>query len=74
MTIIKRIPIDYQAVARETGMRKGKIAKSPLFGWGVFDSTGSTGVHFAEVTVPEVEGSDFVCIEKDHWCYYKEDR
>lgn len=32
-----KLPIDYAAIAKQTGVIKGKICRSMAFGWGVYD-------------------------------------
>lgn len=32
-----KLPIDYAAIARKTGVSRGKICRSTVFGWGVYD-------------------------------------
>ena len=72
MKLINKMPVDYNSLYKETGMRRGVLRKSPVFGWGIFDEKGTLGIHFAEVTVPDCSEADIVKVEDDHWCFYKE--
>lgn len=58
---MKRLPIDYRAIAEQTGIRRGTIAYSPVFqSWCVFAAYES-----CVCVIDAPPGT--VRIEDDHW-------
>ena len=70
MAEARRIPIDFHAIAEETGLRRGKLGRSPIFGWGVQNVHGEPGENFVRIEPPEMhDGETRLWIEDDHWCF-----
>lgn len=67
LKILRRVPIDFKDIYRQTGCTKGTLCKT-VFGWGVRDGNG--GVHFAIVEPPPLmDGEDIVIIDGKDWCF-----
>ena len=65
----RRIPIDYHAIAEQTGLRRGKLGRS-IFGWGVQNEHGDASASFVCVDPPEMRDDETsVRIEDGHWCF-----
>ena len=66
--ITRRVPIDFAAVAKEAGMRKGKLVHSRLFGWGVY---AMSGPQFRCASAPPMlPGETELRIVGKDWCFY----
>ncbi|MDH4317199.1 MAG: hypothetical protein OEV64_02310 [Desulfobulbaceae bacterium] len=68
--LVRRIPIDLEKVAEESGLRSGKLCFSPLFGWGVQNTKSIDGPSFGCITPPKIEDGQLLRIENNHWCVY----
>ena len=67
--LVRRLPIDWNDIARQSGCTKGKLCRSPGFGWGV--QNGNGGVHFAIIDPPETKEDETLVIEDgSHWAIY----
>ena len=71
---IIHLPIDWPDVKKVTGIRYGKLCKSSMFGWGVYNLLEDGCPDFAEYKPPysigdECEGGtvSFVRIRSDQW-------
>lgn len=65
------MPIDWQSVAAESGLRKGKLCVSTAFGWGVQNSHGIDGPSFGAVTPPAlVKGKIKLRFEEGRWAFH----
>ena len=70
--ITRRVPIDFQAIAKVTGIRNMTIRHMGLLGWVVRDNSRTDGVHVTSIHPPEMErGEKRVSIEDNHWCFHK---
>lgn len=66
----RSVPIDFAAIAKESGLERGKLCHSPAFGWGVQNSHGDEGPHFGCVTPPPLEGEEkTVHIDCNCWVF-----
>jgi len=72
MKLLKKWPIDFQAIAKESGMTRGKLVRSPRWGWGVQNTQGvELYVDFGCITPPETEEGQLLKIEDErYWCIY----
>ena len=71
MQLLRRFPIDFQAIAIETGLRRGKLGYSSTFhAWGIMNIYGVDGPNFAAITAPETLPGEVLRIENRHWCIY----
>lgn len=69
--LVRRIPVDYQAIATETGMTRGKLCRSTWAGWVVQNTTGNPDwPDMATVTPPATEADETLTVEDNHWCVY----
>ena len=69
--MVRRIPVDFQAIATETGMTRGKLCRSTWAGWVVQNTTGNPAwPDMATVTPPATEEGETLTIEENHWCVY----
>ncbi len=70
--LVRREPIDFEDIARQTGMRKGKLCHTP-FGWAVQNTHGLDGADVALIETPPLRAEESeIRIEDNHWCFYKE--
>ena len=69
-TLARRMPIDWMAIARESGCTRGKLCKSPLFGWGV---QGNGDADFCCITAPEIQHGQLLRVEGNEWLVYNEE-
>ena len=58
--------IDFQDIAKQTGIRKGKIFRSKTFNCWVVSGG---DVHLTVIEPPKIDGKEPVRIEDDHWIY-----
>ncbi len=66
----RRIPIDFHAIAESTGLRRGKVARSPIFGWVVANVHDDPGPNFTCIEPPGMhDGETRLWIEGDYWCF-----
>ena len=72
--ITRRIPIDFDAISKETGVKNGTIARHSAFGWVVRDnSCPPTHTHLACITPPEMMPDETsITIDSNHWCFHKD--
>ena len=71
---LRCLPIDFAAIAEETGLRRGKLCKT-AFGWGVQNTYGEPGADVALITPPAMREneSELRIVEGDgcsYWCFY----
>ena len=66
--LVRRFPIDWSAVARESGCTRGTLCCHPSLGWGVMDGNGDA--HFCCITPPEVEEGELLRVEGIEWAVY----
>lgn len=70
-TPVRRVPIDFKAVVKESGLRRGRLCHSPIFGWGVQNTHGDETIDFGCVTAPVMQpGECRITIEKREWCFW----
>ena len=71
LKLTRKVPMDFEAIARETGIRSGKVCRSEMFGWGVY---ANDEPYFASIDPPPMEpGETDVRIEDNAWCFYAAD-
>lgn len=70
--MVRRIPIDIKAIMLQSGMRRGKICHSPIFGWVVQNTSGNPDwPDMAGITPPEMlPGETRISIVDGHWCFH----
>ncbi len=69
--MVRRIPVDFRAVAEESGMTRGKLCHSPIFGWCVQNTHGDNVPDVATITAPELApGEVRLAVVDGHWCFY----
>lgn len=66
--LIRRIPIDWRAIARETGCTTGTLCKT-AFGWGI--RNGDNGINLNLCTAPETADGETLRIEEGMWAIYR---
>lgn len=65
--VVRRVPIDFRDIARQSGCTRGRLCKT-VFGWGV--QNGNGGVDFAIVAPPPMlPGETDLRIDDNHWCF-----
>jgi hypothetical protein len=64
----RQLPIDFLDVAKQTGLRRGRICKTP-FGWGVQNPGGSPSIALFNPPAMQ-EGESVLCIRDNQWCFY----
>ena len=70
LKIVRRIPIDFMDIFRQSGMRRGTICKT-IFGWAVQNTQGVNGPHVALIEPPALQGTETeLRIVDNHWCFY----
>ncbi len=67
LRVVRRLPIDWRGIARETGCTRGTLARSPVFGWGV---RGNGPADFCCITPPTVKAYEELRIEEGMWAVY----
>ncbi len=66
----RQVPINFQTIAEETSLRRGKLGRSPIFGWGVQNVHGEAGANFCCIDPPQMsDGETRLWIECGHWCF-----
>lgn len=71
MNPTRRVPIDFESVAKESGLTRGKLCHSPHFGWCVQNMQGADGPDIGAVTPPAMQPSETrIAVEDGHWCFY----
>jgi hypothetical protein len=70
MQTIRRFPIDFRAIAKETGCTRGTIGYNDTLGWHVQNGNGPAD--FAKITAPALEPGEKLRIEDGKWCVYEE--
>lgn len=71
--IIRRVPLDFQAISKTTGIRNGTIRCMGLIGWVVRDNHRTDGVHVTALHPPEMErGERRISIEDNQWCFHND--
>jgi hypothetical protein len=67
-TLARRMPIDWLAIAEESGCTKGTLCKHSIFGWGIKNGNGDAD--FCCVTAPEIELGQLLRVEGNEWLMY----
>ena len=72
--ISRRVPIDFSAIAKETGIRNGTVANHSAFGWVVRDnSRPPTSVRLVCIDPPAMNPDETsVTIQDNQWCFHKD--
>ena len=65
---IRSFPIDFRAIALETGCTKGTIGHNSMFGWHVQNGNGPAD--FCSFTPPETAKGETLRIEGNQWVVY----
>lgn len=69
----RRIPIDFKAVADESGLTRGKLCHHKIFGWGVQNTYGDKDApDFGCVTPPEAQAEEVLEIDGNDWLFSSE--
>ena len=68
--LVRRFPIDWKAVAEESGCTKGTLAHNKMFGWHVRNGNGPADI--CTITPPPVADGETLKIEGSDWCVYSE--
>lgn len=64
---MRRVPIDFADIARQSGLRRGRLCKTP-FGWAVQNTHGEDGPNLAVINPPAMmPGEKSVWIRDNHW-------
>lgn len=72
MTLTRKLPIDFAALARETGLKRGNVCHHAVFGWCIQNTYGENAPDIICINPPAMEpGETFLKIEKANWCFYK---
>jgi hypothetical protein len=66
--LVRRFPIDFRAIAAETGCTKGTIGHNSMFGWHVQNGNGPAD--FCAFTPPEISEGETLRIEGREWAVY----
>ena len=66
--IVRRFPIDFPAIAAETGCTKGTIGHNAMFGWHVRNGNGPAD--FCAFTPPAVADGETLRVEGSEWAVY----
>lgn len=70
VVLLRRLHIDFRRVAEESGLVRGKLCRSPHFGWGVQNSYGDPGPDFGCITPPAFEpGETELRIDCSEWWF-----
>lgn len=71
--ITRRVPIDFQAIAKATGITNGTVGHMGDLGWVVRDNNCKDGVHVASIVPPPMRICEKrVTIVKNHWCFHND--
>ena len=65
LRIVRRFPINFRAIAEETGCTKGTIGHNSIFGWHVQNGNGPAD--FCTFTPPETTEGETLRIEGREW-------
>lgn len=66
--LVRRFPIDFRAIAAETGCTKGTIGHNSMFGWHVQNGNGLAD--FCAFIPPEIASDETLRIEGREWAVY----
>lgn len=66
--LVRRFPIDFRAIAAETGCTKGTIGHNSMFGWHVQNGNGPAD--FCTFTPPDIAEGETLRIEGREWAVY----
>lgn len=66
--LVRRFPIDFRAIAAETGCTKGTVGHNSMFGWHVQNGNGPAD--FCAFTPPEIAEGETLRIEGREWAVY----
>jgi hypothetical protein len=66
--LVRRFPINFCAIAEETGCTRGTIRHNPAFGWHVQNGNGPAD--FCIFTPPEIAEGETLRIEGKEWVVY----
>ena len=66
--LVRRFPIDFRAIAEETGCTKGTIGHNSMFGWHVQNGNGPAD--FCVFTPPQIAEGETLRIEGREWAVY----
>lgn len=66
--LVRRLPIDFRAIAAETGCTKGTIGHNSMFGWHVQNGNGPAD--FCTFTPPEIAEGETLRIAGREWAVY----
>lgn len=66
MSVKRRIPIDWNAIAQESGIRRGTLCNSPAWGWCV-QNRDCAGPDIGVITPPETSDSEILRVSGDYW-------
>ncbi len=66
--LVRRFPIDFRAIAAETGCTQGTIVHNAMFGWHVQNGNGPAD--FCVFTPPEITDGETLRIENREWAIY----
>lgn len=64
----RRIPIDFKAIAEESGLTRGKLCKT-VFGWGVQNIYGDDGPTIVCVAPPPALPNETLVIDGNDWLF-----
>lgn len=71
MTRTRTIPIDFRAIAEETGIKRGTLVKHPALGWTVRND--GDALDIAVINPPPLEGKETTrTVEDGCWVFWKE--
>lgn len=70
--LVRRIPVDFRAVAAEAGMTHGKLCYSTWAGWCVQNATRNPAwPDLATITPPPMQPRETrLAVANGHWCFY----
>lgn len=72
---MRRLRIDFNDLARQSGMRRGRIGFSPLLGWVVLNTSGDPSYPDAAcITPPPMAPGESLRIEHGFWVYESEEK
>jgi hypothetical protein len=71
MRLTRQEPIDFAAIAEDTGVRSGTICHSPTFGW-IVRNQRYEGPDIACIKPPPFQGNEcFLKVDDQNWCFYE---
>lgn len=65
--IIRRIPIDWQAIAEESGLRRGTLCRNDMWGWHVQGHGVSSVPDVGIITPPEIAHGESLRVSGNFW-------